>query len=211
MHHGLEKDIVLRALHWLRTIVAAHNLPLRGRNHRVPAAAGKTSGADGAWRFHGLQRVQQVVYFNIILRSTFFNVLQSNWCASNRLTSHSCTAIVGCPFTIHSAMARATPQPCVIHTASATQKPFSPDHSPINGKLSTVKENKPFIVSVISALFQCRDHFNRTFHRTFPLFGCKRHLARHNFRLFVGKNIFCFYGQWTMSIPTPLPGSDFFV
>src|SRR3954470_4706884 len=53
---------------------------------------------------------------------------------------------------IHSAIARATPPAWVIHTASATQKPFKPDHSPINGKLSTVKENKPFIASTISLL-----------------------------------------------------------
>src|SRR5438874_6782186 len=51
-------------------------------------------------------------------------------------------------------MARATPHPWVIHTASATQNPFNPDHSPIKGKLSTVKENNPFIDSAITASFR---------------------------------------------------------
>src|SRR6476661_8181276 len=51
-------------------------------------------------------------------------------------------------------MARATPHACVTQTASATQKPFNPDHSPINGLLSTVNENNPFIESTISVDFR---------------------------------------------------------
>src|SRR3954465_1868504 len=34
----------------------------------------KSSRADGTWRLHGLQRVQQVIHLNVILCSTFFDV-----------------------------------------------------------------------------------------------------------------------------------------
>ena len=66
------------------------------------------------------------------------------WCSWNRAMSLWLTSISLQPCVIHSATARPTPGPSLIHTAAAVQSPFT-WLSPRIGRPSQVRESRPLI------------------------------------------------------------------
>ena len=67
------------------------------------------------------------------------------WWAWKRATSLWWRSISGKPWVIHSASARPTPGPSLIHTAAADHRPSTSGVSPSTGAPSGVSESRPLM------------------------------------------------------------------